>query len=57
MTREDEKEAILREIGQKIQECRALVDKIDGGFTVRLQLDKLLEKVLKWGESARSEQS
>lgn len=57
MTREDEKEAILREIGQKIQECRALVEKIDGGFTVRLQLDKLLEKVLKWGESARSEQS
>ncbi|MGE8366021.1 hypothetical protein [Cupriavidus sp.] len=54
MARADEQNAIAREIGQKIQECRALVEKVDGAVGVRVQLDKVLEKIAKWGETERA---
>lgn len=52
MTHAEEQQAIVREIGQKIQECRALVEKVDGAATARAKLDKALETIAKWYMSA-----
>lgn len=53
MATHDPQQDILRELGQKVQECRDLIDRVDGGYTVRLLLDKVLEKVLRWDASNR----
>lgn len=55
MSRDQEHHAILREIGQKIQECRALADRLDGGYLLNRQFDKLLERVIeRWGAVERA---
>lgn len=48
MTHAEEQQAIARAIGQRIQECRELVERLEGGGAVRTQLDKTFEKVAQW---------
>lgn len=46
----NQEEMVLRELGNKLQECRELVARVPGGYTVRMLLDKAFNIVAKWAK-------